>query len=97
MILSHDSPDIQGFDQDRWATNVRYDGATVGDFVDLAIAIRSMNLRIYRTLGPADLERYGVHSERGNESVWRVLRLCASHDEVHLAQIARIASAVAEG
>lgn len=95
MILSHDSPPIQGFDQDRWATNVRYDGASASDFVDLAIAIRLMNLRIYRALGPAELERYGVHSERGNESVWRVLRLCASHDEVHLAQIARIAAAVA--
>jgi len=95
MILSHDTPDIQGFDQDRWATSVKYDRATVADFADVAIAVRAMNLRIYRALEPADLERYGVHSERGNENIWRVLRLCASHDEVHLAQIARIAAAVA--
>lgn len=95
MILSHDTPDIQGFDQDLWASNVRYDGATVGDFVDMAATLRRMNLLIYRALTPGDLERYGVHSERGNENVWRMLRMCAAHDEVHLAQLARIAAAVA--
>jgi len=95
MILSHDTPDIQGFDQDRWANNVRYDGAAVGDFLDMATMLRQMNLRIYRALSGSDLERYGVHSERGNESVWRLLRMCAAHDEVHLAQIVRIATAVA--
>ncbi|MGK2857885.1 MAG: DinB family protein [Thermoanaerobaculia bacterium] len=94
MILSHDTPDIEGFDQDRWASNVRYDGATVADFLDMAVTVRAMNLRIYRALTPSDLERYGVHSERGKESIWRTLRMCAAHDEVHLSQIARIAAAV---
>lgn len=95
MILSHDTPDIPALDHDLWASKVPYDGATVGDFVEMASTLRRINLLIYRALTPGDLERYGVHSERGNENVWRMLRMCAAHDEVHLAQIARIAAAVA--
>ena len=94
MILSHDTPPIQGFDQDLWANRVRYEGATVGDFLDMAATLRRMNLLIFGSLSESDLQRYGVHSERGNETIWRMLRMCAAHDEVHLAQIARIAAAV---
>lgn len=94
MVLSHDTPEIQGFDQDKWASLVCYDGATIDDFLAMLDVLRSMNLKVYRCLKEEQMHRFGVHTERGPESVGRQLRLCAAHDEVHLAQIRRIASRV---
>jgi len=94
MVLSHDTPEIQGFDQDKWASLVCYDGATTDDFLAMLDLLRTMNLKVYRCLGEDQMHRFGVHSERGPESVGRQIKLCAAHDEVHLKQIKRIASNV---
>jgi len=94
MVLSHDTPEIQGFDQDKWANLVCYDGATVEDYLTMLDVLRSMNLKVYRCLREEQLHRFGVHTERGPESVGRQIKLCAAHDEVHLKQVQRIASKV---
>ena len=57
-------------------------------------ALRNANLRLARQLTPADLARFGIHTERGGESAGYLLRLMAGHDIVHLAQLARIRAAV---
>lgn len=44
---------------------------------------------------PEELERTGVHAERGEESVAHMMRLYAGHDLLHLQQIDRIRAAVA--
>ncbi len=49
-----------------------------------------------RKLTKDDLERVGVHAERGEESAGYLVRLYAGHDLVHLAQIERIKKSVAE-
>jgi len=41
-------------------------------------------------VSPADLQRAGVHEERGEESVAHLMRLYAGHDRMHLQQLARI-------
>jgi hypothetical protein len=94
MVLTQDTPDIQGFDQDNLASAIRYDGATIEDFLSVLDVLRRLNLKLYRALSEDQLHRFGVHSERGPESVRRQIRLCAAHDEVHLKQIQRIASKV---
>jgi len=94
LVLSHDTPEIQGFDQDKWAKLVCYDCASVDDFMAMLEMLRAMNLKVYHCLKEEQMHRFGLHSERGPESVGRMLRLCAGHDEVHLKQIRRIASKV---
>jgi hypothetical protein len=94
MVLSHDTPEIQGFDQDKWASLVTYDGATIDEFLSMLEILRNLNLKVYRGLSEDQLHRFGVHTERGPESVGRQIKLCAAHDEVHLRQIQRIASKV---
>lgn len=94
MVLSHDTPDIQGFDQDKWANLVCYDCASIEDYMTMLEILRSMNLKVYRCLKEEQLHRFGVHSERGPESVGKQIKLCAAHDEVHLQQIRRIAAKV---
>ncbi|MGH2707004.1 MAG: DinB family protein [Actinomycetota bacterium] len=94
MVLSQDRPALLGFDQDRWAVQLHYADAPR----DLALrqlgGLREANLRLWRSLTPEQLQRVGMHSERGAESVDRMLRLNAAHDLVHRRQIERILSAV---
>jgi hypothetical protein len=90
MIVSHPTPDIQGFDQDLWARELDYAARSMADALDEFRSLRESNLRLLRSLGPAKLERYGNHAERGRESVAKMLKLYAAHDLVHLQQIERI-------
>jgi hypothetical protein len=95
MILTEDRPHLQGYDQDRWARDLGYHDVPL----DLALrqlrGLRIPNLRLARTLSPQQLERVGLHSERGPESAAHLLKLMAAHDLVHRRQIERIHAGVA--
>jgi hypothetical protein len=52
--------------------------------------VRNANLRLYRSLAPAELKRAGQHAERGAESVGHIIRMMAGHDLVHRRQLERI-------
>ena len=87
-------PVLQGYDQDRWAARLRYQGAPFDEVLDEVIVMRRRNLRLVRTLEPAELEKAGRHDERGRESLGLMLPLMAGHDLVHRKQIERIIAAV---
>jgi hypothetical protein len=97
MVLAHDRPAITGYDQDLWADRLGYDAsdpkASMSDFATLRVS----NLRLLKSATPEDLQRVGVHAERGEESVAHMLRMYAGHDLLHLAQIARIRASQASG
>ena len=93
LVLSEERPPIQGFDQDRWATLFGYADADPVEALAQLAALRAGNLRVWRMLGPAELDRLGMHSERGPESVALMLRLMAAHDLVHRRQIDRVLAA----
>jgi hypothetical protein len=57
--------------------------------------MRTANLHVVRRLSSSQLERVGLHSERGPESAGLLLQLMGAHDLVHRRQIDRILSAVA--
>lgn len=95
MIVAQDEPPITAYDQDLWSQKLRYRNAALADVLAQFDAMRAANLRLARQLTPAELARYGVHSERGGESAGYLIRLQAGHDLVHLDQIARIRRAVA--
>ena len=94
MMMTEDRPPIQGYDQDRWAGELRYRDAPLDLVLDQLRGMRAANLHLVRRLSPAQLERVGMHSERGAESAGFLLRLMGAHDLVHRRQIDRILSAV---
>lgn len=94
MILAHDRPALQGYDQDGWATRLRYEEIPTRESFDQFTALRRANLRLWTHLRPGDLSRVAVHAERGEESVEHMLRLYAGHDLLHLRQLERIRAAV---
>lgn len=94
MIAAHDTPPIQGYDQDRWAQRLHYADARLDDALEQLDVLRRANLQLLERLTPDEWERTGLHSERGPESLRHLTRLIAAHDLVHLRQIERVKQAV---
>jgi hypothetical protein len=94
MILTEDSPPLQGYDQDAWAGTFRYDEVEVDTALEQLRGLRAANFHVLRGLSSTQLGRVGLHSERGPESAGFLLRLMGAHDLVHRRQIERILSKV---
>jgi hypothetical protein len=93
LILAEDRPAIQGYDQDAWARNLDYGHASLDVAMGQLRGVRTANLRLWRSLTPAQRARVGIHSERGPESLDLLLRLMGGHDLVHRRQIERVLAA----
>lgn len=94
MVLAENRPPLTGYDQDLWAERLHYEGADVENALGDFAVLRAANLRLLASASADDLERVGVHAERGEESVGRMIRLYAGHDLLHLRQLDRIRQAV---
>jgi uncharacterized damage-inducible protein DinB len=94
LILAQDRPPITGFDQDLWAERLHYESADADESLETFAVLRRDNLRLIERATADDLNRVGVHAERGEESAGYLVRLYAGHDLVHLAQIDRIIRAI---
>ena len=89
-ILETDGAAIDAYDQNRWAAIGRYAVVPVSESLDRLRSPRRANVRLLRSLTPAQLAQTGIHTERGPESITRLSRLWAGHDLNHRAQIERI-------
>jgi uncharacterized damage-inducible protein DinB len=94
LLLAHDRPTITGYDQDRWAERLRYADGDPAEAIERFALLRRANLRLLERASDADLQRVGVHAERGEETLAHVIRLYAGHDLLHLRQIERIRGTV---
>lgn len=94
MVLAHDRPELGGYDQDAWAQRLGYEDAPLEWSLEELAALRRGHLWLLDRASPDDLERVGVHVERGEESVAHLIRLYAGHDVLHLRQIERVRAAV---
>lgn len=95
LILTADRPEIVGYDQDQWVERLHPGDTDVAELLARFEALRRGNLRILEAASPADRQRYGLHSERGQESVDLMIRLYGGHDLVHLKQLDRIRASLA--
>jgi len=93
MILAQPTPEIQGYDQDLWATNLNYNDMDLSEALEIIRVLRAANLKMLRGLNETQLERSGMHNERGPESIRKILQMIAAHDILHLNQIRRIKKA----
>ncbi|MEO6526259.1 MAG: DinB family protein [Gemmatimonadaceae bacterium] len=90
MILSAPGTDIQAFDQDVWATTGRYASSDPATSLALFRALRQANLVLLLALEPDEWDRFGIHAERGRESVRDIVAYYAGHDINHFRQIESI-------
>jgi hypothetical protein len=81
-ILTEDTPTIFGYDSDPWTRF--FDLEPHQDAVDRFTSARRNTVVLARSLSPADLDRRGVLSYRGVESLRVLLAVLAGHDRDHL-------------
>lgn len=90
LVLGQERPRLSGYDQDAWADRLGYAEADAREAMEEFAVLRRGHLRLLERASPEDMQRVGVHDERGEESVEHMLRLYAGHDLLHLRQIDRI-------
>ena len=87
LILSASGTEIQAFDQDVWSRTGRYDQADIHSSLELFRVLRQANLTLLRSLRAEEWEMFGVHAERGPESIRDIAMYYAGHDINHFKQI----------
>ena len=96
-VVAEDSPAMQGYDQDLWASRLHYTEESLDTLRAELRVYRGRNLRFVQRLSETERARTGLHSERGPESVWHIVRMIAAHDLAHHNQLARIKAALGIG
>jgi hypothetical protein len=89
-ILASPGAAVQAFDQDVWASTGRYDSRNVSASLELFRVLREANLALLDSIGADEWDMFGVHTERGVESVRDIAMYFAGHDINHFQQIAAI-------
>jgi hypothetical protein len=97
LILGSNGTPILGFDQDSWASTLQYAKSDPKWSIEVFRVLRENNLRMLKSIPKPLWENYGMHSERGRESVAHIARMFAGHDINHLRQIEGIRKLVKAG
>lgn len=93
-VLGEPGTMMSAIDQDAWAERLNYMTADVPSALDDYETVRRVNLRLLRSVRPEQWTLFGIHEQRGNETLEYMVRLYAAHDRYHLYQIDRIKQAL---
>jgi uncharacterized damage-inducible protein DinB len=87
LILGANGTPIQAFDQDAWAQTFNYSRRDPKTSLETFRMLRQNNLRLLKSVPSPLWENYGMHQERGKETVDHIVRMIAGHDLNHVAQV----------
>jgi DinB superfamily len=90
MTLSAPGTPIQAYDQNAWATSGHYAKRDARKSLEEYRRFREANLALLKLITPEQWKHFGVHAERGQESIDLIVRMIAGHDLNHIKQIERI-------
>jgi len=90
-IIGENGITIQPFDQDQWASVFNYRNRDAKSSLELFRVLRENNLAMLKEIAPEVWDNYGMHLERGKESIAHLARLFAGHDTNHVLQVEGIA------
>jgi hypothetical protein len=90
LILGTPGTPVAAFDQDAWAASGHYAKRDPRKSVEHFRIAREAHLALFKSLTPEQWKHYGMHAERGQESIEHMVRMLAGHDLNHLQQIERI-------
>jgi hypothetical protein len=92
LILGSPGTPVAAFDQDAWVINLHYEKRDPRKSVEQFRVAREANLALLKSLAPEQWKHYGMHAERGQESIEHMVRMIAGHDLNHLQQVEKILS-----
>jgi uncharacterized damage-inducible protein DinB len=93
QILGAPGTPIQAFDQDDWSSAGHYDKRNAQKSLDQFRVLREANLALLKSLSDDQWKQFGMHAERGEETIEDIVCLMAGHDINHTKQIERILAA----
>ena len=89
-IIGDSGTTIQPFDQDAWVAVFHYEKRDAKKSVELFRVLRENNVGMLKALPPEAWDFYGMHLERGKETIAHIVQMFAGHDTNHVLQIERI-------
>ncbi|MBI5474249.1 MAG: DinB family protein [Ignavibacteriae bacterium] len=89
-VLANSGAPVAAYDQDAWANNMKYETIDADDSLELFTTLRRANISVLSRLSDDEWDRFGMHAERGKETVERMATMLAGHDINHLKQIRAI-------
>jgi len=95
-LLVENNAIIEGYDQDQFATKLRYNERDMAPALEAFRAARESTLQLLNTMSEEDWQRAGTHTESGLYSTEKWLTIYASHAHGHADQIRRLREAVAQ-
>jgi len=90
-VIGENGITIQPFDQDAWASVFQYRDRDAKLSLEVFRTLRENNLAMLKEIPRETWENYGMHLERGKESIAHLARMFAGHDTNHVLQVERIA------
>jgi len=87
LILGSPGTPVAAFDQDAWVIAGHYAKRDPRKSVEHFRVAREANLALLKSLTPEQWKHYGIHAERGQESIEHIAHMFAGHDINHLRQI----------
>ncbi len=90
LILGAPGTPVAAFDQDSWVSSGHYNKRDPRKSVEQFRVVREANLALLKSLTPEQWKHYGMHAERGQETIEHIVRMFAGHDLNHLRQIEEI-------
>lgn len=95
-ILCEDEPEILAMDHELWVSGQQHNERDPNDLLETFRHLRAANLSLWKRISPGNLQRSGIHNQRGRESLDKNLLMQAGHDLSHIDQLERYLSAVRE-
>ena len=94
MALAQSGTKIQAYDQEKWERHLKYDQSNTKDKIALFVTLRQDHIAMLKKLNKKEWSRYGMHQERGKETIERMLQMIAGHDINHVKQVATLRNLV---
>jgi len=86
-LLVEENPLIVGYDQDKYASALRYNEREINPALEAFRSARATTAQLFKFMTEDDWQRQGEHSESGPYGVEDWLRIYAAHAHNHAAQI----------
>jgi uncharacterized damage-inducible protein DinB len=94
LVIGQNGATIQSFDQNVWANTFNYEHRDARVSLETFRVLRASNLLLLESIPEKFWENYGMHQERGKETVAHIVSMYAGHDLNHLRQVEAIAKGV---
>lgn len=92
MAIAQSGAPLQAMDEKLWANGLGYAKSNTKEKLALFESLRNDHVALLSSLSKEQHQLYGMHQERGRETVERMAHIYAGHDINHLRQVELICS-----